>query len=137
LRSIAISCDSVADFQAARCRKSRRPERHFPICVDIVEAKDGALLDTGLLIRSAVFAIDHYWSYGYSRDLDRQATPNISALMFTPYLRIVPMHLTIVVGARRLLSALGLLFFGDLKTVADILMHYLEHSRMKRAADSG
>ena len=57
--------------------------------------------------------------------------------MFTPYLRIVPMHLTIVVRARQLLSTLGLLFFGDLKAVADILMHDLEHSREKRAADSG
>ncbi|MDH3414522.1 MAG: DUF6498-containing protein [Gammaproteobacteria bacterium] len=137
MRSIAISCDSVADFLAARCRNSRRTERYFPICVHIVEVKDGALLDTDLLIRSAVFAVNHYYSHGYSRDLDRQGTPNIDTLMFTPYLRIGPMHLTIVVGARQLLSTLGLLFFGGLKTVADILMHFLEHSRMKRAADSG
>ena len=33
-----------------------------------------------------------------NRDLDRQGTPNIGTLMFTPYIRIVPMHITIILG---------------------------------------
>ncbi len=100
-----------------------------------VEVKDGPLLDLGLLICSAVFAINHYYSYRYNRELDSQGTPNIGTLMFTPYIRIVPMHLTIVFGATQILSMLGFLFFGGLKTIADIVMHYVEHSRLKRAAD--
>lgn len=102
----------------------------------IVDAPDGPLLDAGFLICGVVFAVNHFFSYRYNRDLDRQGTPNIGTLMFTPYLRIVPMHLTIVFGATQVLSTFGLLFFGGLKTVADILMHYVEHARLKRGADN-
>lgn len=98
----------------------------------IVEAEDGPLLDAGLLICSAAFMVNHYYSYRYNRHQDRKGTPNIGTLMFTPYLRIVPMHLTIVFGATQLLSTLGMLFFGGLKTVADVAMHYVEHLRLKR-----
>jgi hypothetical protein len=97
-----------------------------------VGARDGPLLDLGLLICSAVFVVNHCYSYRYNRELDRQGTPNIGTLMFTPYLRIVPMHLTLVFGATQLLSTLGILVFGGLKTVADVAMHYVEHSRLKR-----
>ena len=100
----------------------------------LVEGENGPLLDMGLLICSVVFAINHYFSYRYNRELDSQGTPNIGTLMFTPYIRIVPMHLTIVFGATQILSTLGFLFFGGLKTIADIMMHYVEHSRLKRAA---
>ena len=57
---------------------------------------------------------------------------NVAALMFVPYLRIVPMHLTIVFGISRAHSTVGLLFFGGLKTVADMAMHYVEHARLQR-----
>lgn len=48
--------------------------------------------------------------------------------MFLPYARILPMHLTIILG-----GALGgegaavVLIFGALKTAADVLMHHVEH----------
>lgn len=103
----------------------------------VVESKEGPLVDTGLLICSAVFAVNHYFSYRYNRDLDRQGTPNIGTLMFTPYIRIVPMHLTIVFGGAHVLSTLGFLFFGGLKTIADIVMHCVEHARLKRTANTG
>lgn len=48
----------------------------------------------GLLICSTAFAVNHYYSYRYHRETDRSGTPNIGTLMFTPYLRVVPMHLT-------------------------------------------
>jgi hypothetical protein len=72
------------------------------------------------------------YSYRYNRDVDRQGTPNIGTLMFVPYLRIVPMHLTIVFGISRAHSTIGLLFFGGLKTAADMAMHYVEHARLQR-----
>ncbi len=102
----------------------------------VVEAKGGPLFDAGFLICSVVFAFNHYFSYRYNRDLDRRGTPNIGTLMFTPYIRIIPMHLTIVFGATQLLSTLGFLFFGGLKTIADVVMHTVEHSRLKRAASA-
>ncbi len=99
----------------------------------VADAKGGSLLDAGLVICSAVFIVNHYYSYRYNRNQDRMGTPNIGTLMFTPYLRIVPMHLTIVFGATQLLSTLGMLFFGSLKTVVDLAMHHVEHSRLKRS----
>lgn len=103
----------------------------------VVEASPGQLLDPGLMICTAVFGINHFFSYRYNRDMDRKGTPNIGTLMFTPYLRIIPMHLTIVFGATQILSTLGLLFFGGLKTIADVVMHYVEHARLKRVSENG
>jgi hypothetical protein len=76
------------------------------------------------------FALNHLWSYRYNRDLDRQGTPNIGTLMFTPYVRIVPMHLMIVSGA---FLGKGLLLFGGLKVVADLVMHLIEHAQLQKA----
>lgn len=83
-------------------------------------------LGLGLGICTLVFAVNHYFSYRYHREMDRKGTPNIGTLMFTPYLRVVPMHITIVFGAVALNSA-GILIFGALKMVADVLMHIVEH----------
>jgi len=85
----------------------------------------------GLLACSVAFAVNHYFSYRYHRQVDRLGTPNIGTLMFTPYLRVVPMHLTIVFGAVAL-GATGLLLFGGLKIVADVLMHLAEHRLLGR-----
>lgn len=90
------------------------------------EAPGGIAVDLGLLVCAIAFVVDHVYSYRYHRELDRQGTPNIGTLMFTPYLRIIPMHLTIVIGALALESA-GVLFFGLLKTGADVGMHIVEH----------
>jgi len=75
------------------------------------------------------FALNHFWSYRYNREIDRQGTPNIGTLMFTPYLRIVPMHLTILAGG---FLGKGLLLFGGLKILADIGMHLIEHHRLQK-----
>jgi len=105
---------------------------HFAYLMFIVaEAPEGPLFDVWLLICCVVFAVNHFYSYRYNRDVDRQGTPNIGTLMFLPYLRIVPMHLTIVFGISRAHSTIGLLFFGGLKTVADMAMHYVEHTRLQ------
>ena len=47
--------------------------------------------------------------------------------MATPYLRVVPMHIMVIVG--------GLLIFGALKTVADVAMHAVEHRRYQKHLD--
>ena len=80
----------------------------------------------------AAFAGNHFWSYRYNRDLDRQGTPNIGTLMFTPYLRIIPMHLTIIFGGLMVSTGAGLLLFGVLKTLADVGMHLVEHAQLKK-----
>jgi hypothetical protein len=98
------------------------------------KAPASMIADLGLVVCSVAFAVNHLFSYRYHRDLDRQGTPNIGTLMFTPYLRIVPMHLTIVLGASIGGSA-GLLFFGVLKTAADAAMHVIEHRRIGYKSD--
>ena len=83
-------------------------------------------LGLDLLICAGAFAVNHFYSYRYHRELDEQGTPNIGTLMFTPYARIVPMHLTIIIGSTMAPGA-GVLLFGTLKTFADAVMHQIEH----------
>jgi len=89
-----------------------------------------ARLDGWFLLCAGAFIANHLWSYRYNREIDRQGTPNIGTLMFTPYLRIIPMHLTILGG--ELLGKGALLLFGGLKMLADIGMHLIEHRELKK-----
>lgn len=69
---------------------------------------------------------------------DLRGHPNIGKLMALPYARIIPMHLTIILGA--VLGGGGaILLFGTLKTLADVIMHKAEHRMLQgsRAAVSG
>lgn len=82
-------------------------------------------LGMDLLICGAAFAVNHWYSYQYHLESDRSGKPNIGTLMFTPYARIIPMHLTIIFGSA--LGMGGVFVFGVLKTVADAVMHQVEH----------
>jgi hypothetical protein len=57
--------------------------------------------------------------------------------MFLPYVRILPMHLTIVFGGLLFGGTLALLLFGVLKTAADAAMHSLEHHVLGRVSEAG
>lgn len=59
----------------------------------------------------------------YRAQPDSPLTPQ--SLMMLPYARIVPMHLTLILGFA-LDGRIGTLLFGMLKTAADVLMHVLE-----------
>jgi len=87
-------------------------------------------LDAWFWLCVLAFALNHFWSYRYNREVDRQGTPNIGTLMFTPYLRIIPMHLTII-GGGLIGKGGGLLLFGGLKVLADVAMHLIEHRRLR------
>jgi hypothetical protein len=52
-------------------------------------------------------------------------TPSLGTLMFLPYARIVPMHLTIILGVA--LGSGAVWIFILLKTLADVVMHKVEH----------
>jgi hypothetical protein len=55
--------------------------------------------------------------------------------MFLPYARILPMHLTILLGDQPGAGdANAVLAFGALKTVADVLMHQVEHRVLRRSS---
>ena len=106
---------------------------HFVYLMFLVtDARGEPLIDRWFWLCAAAFALNHWWSYRYNRDIDRQGTPNIGTLMFTPYVRIVPMHLTIIFGGLLGPGAAKLLLFGALKTGADVAMHAAEHAQLKK-----
>ena len=83
----------------------------------------------GIVLCILAFLISHWFSYRYYRQRDVERTPNIGCIMFLPYGRIIPMHFTIIfggfVGAE---SGGSLLLFLGLKTLADVVMHMMEHA---------
>jgi hypothetical protein len=80
-----------------------------------------------VLLSGAAFFANHLFSYFANRNLPRQHLANIGSMMFFPYVRIIPMHLFIVLGAFAMGPGGGLVFFLILKTIADEVMHVIEH----------
>ena len=79
-------------------------------------------------VAGLAFLLNHGHSFRRYREADRQGRPNIGTLMFLPYLRVLPMHLTMMIGTTALDGSAGaLLLFGALKTAADCAMHVAEH----------
>jgi len=91
----------------------------------------------GLIGGSSVFAVNHFFSYIHNRDLDRTGKPNLGTMLFLPYARIVPMHLIIVMGAAFGGSRVALVVFLSLKTLADAVMHIVEHRALRKNAVLG
>jgi hypothetical protein len=77
-----------------------------------------------LLIAGVIFFFDHLFSFNYNRKRDEQKKRGIARLMFFPYARILPMHIIILVG---IIAEGSLFLFLGLKTLADVLMHVVEH----------
>src|SRR3989344_2042680 len=73
-----------------------------------------------------LFFITHLFSFLYymKRPKKRQ---NIGMMMFVPYKRIVPMHLTIIAGGLLAAGTVLLVIFFLLKTAVDVAMHSIEH----------
>ncbi len=86
-----------------------------------------------LAICVVVFFLNHRYSYVYNKEQDENRKPNIGIIMFFPYARIVPMHLTIVIGGSiGTTTTSALLLFLGLKTAADVIMHKIEHARWRK-----
>lgn len=83
-----------------------------------------------VLIAAGAFFVNHLFSYLYNRKKESKKQ-KIGTVMTYPYLRIIPMHLIIVFG---LYTSGGLLIFLTLKTIADIVMHIIEHRAFRTGA---
>jgi hypothetical protein len=83
-----------------------------------------------VLICIGIFFVNHLFSFLHNLEGDRRQKRNIGKLMFFPYARIIPMHLTIILGAEVAGGPSVLLLFLILKTVADLVMHGVEHSQI-------
>jgi hypothetical protein len=81
----------------------------------------------GYVLCTLVFVVNHAYSLAHNLRRDAASRPSIGALMFLPYLRILPMHLTILFGGLLFSGTLAFVLFGALKTAADAAMHTLEH----------
>jgi len=64
---------------------------------------------------------------------DALGEPNLGKLMFVPYLRIMPMHLTIIFGMMGG-STYSILFFMSLKTVADVFLDTFDRRMASKAS---
>ncbi len=88
------------------------------------------------LLYIAVAGLSFVWTHAQSFranvEQDLRGRPNLGTLMFVPYIRIVPMHITIILGTVLGGGTLGLLLFGGLKTAADVVMHVIEHRLLRR-----
>jgi len=82
-----------------------------------------------VFLTSLLFFINHLFSYVYNRPKDTKKQ-NIGVLMFYPYARIIPMHITISLAAFLGFGALPL--FLLLKTFADCIMHIVEHNLLRK-----
>lgn len=84
---------------------------------------------TPVILCVAIFLVNHSFSFLYNKKRDLARTPNIGKVMFFPYARIVPLHLTIIFGSMLGKGMGKLILFLILKTMADLIMHGVEHAQ--------
>jgi Family of unknown function (DUF6498) len=85
-----------------------------------------------IFVISLMFLISHGLDYRRVRALDRQSVPNVGRLLFSPYPRIIPMHITLIFGF--IWREAALMLFLSFKTVADIAMHKIDQSQSVKSA---
>jgi hypothetical protein len=80
------------------------------------------------------FVLSQRQTYAAQHAADLRGKPNLGTLMFTPYLRVVPMHLAIILGAASSGAAMLCLFTG-LKTASDLLLDMIDRKMAVASAD--
>ncbi len=92
---------------------------HFGYCAFLAEGADRLtrwdyLGFAGLAIS---FVMSHGTSFRQNIEADLRGKPNLGVLLFLPYLRVLPMHITIIIGRGVAGDSLWtLLLFAALKT---------------------
>jgi hypothetical protein len=81
------------------------------------------------------FALAQRQTYAAQHAADLRGKPNLGALMFTPYLRVVPMHLAIIFGTAMGGGAWAIWFFSALKTASDLLLDLIDRKMAVRSAE--
>lgn len=79
-----------------------------------------------LLACGVSFVLSQRQTYAAQHAADLNGKPNLGRLMFTPYLRVLPMHLGILFGAKLDGGAGLLILFTVLKTLSDIGLDALD-----------
>jgi hypothetical protein len=97
------------------------------------------------LLSTGMFFISYLIEFINSRKEQTDELPNIGAIMFAPYARIIPMHLTIIFGG--FIGAAGSFFstntnvavitlFIGIKTVVDLITHSIDYKKLKKQAEA-
>jgi hypothetical protein len=92
-----------------------------------------------------LFFISYLIEFVNSRKEQSDELPNIGLIMFAPYARIIPMHLTIILGG--FIGAAGSIFstntnlsiiilFIGLKTVVDLFTHSIDFKKLKKQTEA-
>ncbi len=81
-----------------------------------------------VLLGAGIFAINHFFSFQHNRVNDEKIKQNIGKLMFTPYARIIPMHIFVIFGT--FAGGFGLILFLLLKAAADVFGHVFKHRNL-------
>lgn len=79
-----------------------------------------------LLACGVSFVLSQRQTYAAQHAADLNGRPNLGRLMFTPYLRVLPMHLGIIFGARVDGGTGLLILFTVMKTLSDIGLDALD-----------
>lgn len=93
------------------------------------------------LYSTGMFFISYLIEFINSKNEESEELPNIGKIMFAPYARIIPMHLTIIFGG--FIAAAGSTFSTDtnltiivlfigIKTLVDLLTHSISFSSLKK-----
>jgi hypothetical protein len=88
----------------------------------------------GVLLCVLAFWFTHRYSYHYNRGRDVDA-PNITTLLFFPYVRVIPMNLVLLMGGQYVgADTLALALLLIIKTAVDLAMHVIEHMLARAGA---
>lgn len=99
----------------------------------LTQHRIGSAFDTLVLVACGVsFALSQRETYAIQHAADLRGKPNLGALMFTPYLRVVPMHLGILLCSGVGFSASALALFTLLKTASDLGLDAIDRRMAER-----
>jgi len=104
---------------------------------DFNEQSTAAVPVAGIVVCSLIFLVNHIFSswHNWKRDMIRKPDPG--RMMLIPYIRIIPMHLTIILGSEYATSTKTLALFLVLKTIVDVIMHMVEHRGKRQEEETG
>ncbi len=102
------------------------------LCVHhpVANARDIALL----ALCGLSFVYSQRQTYAVQHAADMSGKPSLGALMFLPYLRVIPMHLIILASAALGSGVLMTLCFTVLKTASDLTMDHADRRMAENAA---
>lgn len=108
-------------------------------------SKPGKFETSYFLFTTVMFFISYLVEFINSKNDATADLPNLGKLMFAPYVRIIPMHLTIILGG--FIAAAGSFFSADtnlaiivlftgIKTVVDLITHSFSFDMLKKQPES-